>query len=316
MAERIIMKLFDLHCDTSIRLLERRQSLYENNCHISLKKAEYLENYAQVMAIFSQKHLSDAEAYARFFEVVENLKKEVEENKDSVKIIEKSEELAPLWQQNKIPFILAVEDARLLEGDLSRLDALYENGVKILTLNWLGETCIGGAHDTHSPLTDFGREVVKKCFSLGIIPDVSHASFEGTKECIALAKEYKKPIIASHSDSYSVCKHSRNLTDEDFKDIVSLGGIVGISLCTVHLVNDSKANISDIIKHIEHYLSLGGENAVCMGCDLDGTDLPIGINDISDLCKIEAELKRLGYPYDTIEKILYKNAFEFIKKNI
>ena len=131
-----------------------------------------------------------------------------------------------------------------------------------------------------------------------------------------LAKEYKKPIIASHSDSYSVCKHSRNLTDEDFKDIVSLGGIVGISLCPPHLASDGKANLSDIIKHIEHYLSLGGENAVCMGCDLDGTDLPHGINDISDLCKIEAELKRLGYPDDIIEKIFYKNAFEFIKKNI
>lgn len=310
------MKLFDLHCDTSIRLLERNQSLYDNNCHISLKKAEGFENYAQVMAVFSQKHFSDSEAYSRFFEVVENLRKEVEKYKDSVKIIDRADEVLPLWQENKIPFILAVEDARILEGDISRLDRLWENGVKILTLNWSGETCIGGAHDTHSPLTDFGKEVVKKCFSLGIIPDVSHASFEGTKECIALAEEYKKPIIASHSDSYSVCQHSRNLTDEDFKKISSLGGIVGISLCPKHLANDGEASVSDIIKHIEHYLSLGGEDTVCLGCDLDGTYLPHGFEDLSDIDKIEKELIRLGYSDELIEKICYKNALDFIKNNI
>ena len=310
------MKLLDLHCDTSIRLLERNQSLYDNNCHISLKEAEFFENYAQVMAVFSQKHLSDSEAYSRFFEVVENLRKEVEKYKDSVKIIDRADEFLPLWQEHKIPFILAVEDARILEGDISRLDRLWENGVKILTLNWSGETCIGGAHDTHSPLTDFGKEVVKKCFSLGMIPDVSHASFEGTKECIALAEEYKKPIIASHSDSYSVCQHSRNLTDEDFKKISSLGGIVGISLCPNHLASGGDASISDIIKHIEHYLSLGGEDTVCLGCDLDGTNLPNGFDGLSDIPKIEEELIRLGYSDELTEKICYKNALNFIKNNI
>ena len=172
------MKLFDLHCDTSIRLLEKNQSLCDNDFHISLKKAEYLESYAQVMAVFTQNHLTDSQGYERFFEVVKNLRREAEINNDHVKMIENAKDVLPLWQENKIPMILAVEDARILQKDLSKLDILYENGVRILTLNWSGQTCIGGAHNTHSPLTEFGREVVKKCFSLGIIPDVSHASFE------------------------------------------------------------------------------------------------------------------------------------------
>lgn len=310
------MKLIDLHCDTAIRLLQHDQPLCDNTFHISLKKAEYLESYAQVMAVFTQNHLTDAQGYERFFEVVKNLRHEAEINKDHVKMIENAKDVLPLWQENKIPFILAVEDARILQNDVSKLDVLYENGVRILTLNWSGQTCIGGAHNTHSPLTEFGREVVKKCFSLGVIPDVSHASFEGTDECITLAKEHKKPIIASHSNSYSVCAHSRNLTDKDFCDIVSLGGIVGISLCPEHLKEGGGATISDIIKHIEHYLSLGGENTVCLGCDLDGTDLPRGINDISDLYKIEEELLKLNYTTETVEKILYKNALEFFRNNL
>ena len=49
------MRLFDLHCDTAIRLLTHGQSFYDNEFHISLKKAEIFENYAQVMAVFSRK---------------------------------------------------------------------------------------------------------------------------------------------------------------------------------------------------------------------------------------------------------------------
>lgn len=310
------MKLIDLHCDTAIRLLQHDQPLCDNTFHISLKKAAYLENYAQVMAVFTQKQLTDAQGYERFFEVVKNLRREVEINRDRVKLTESAGDILPLWQENKIPMILAVEDARILQNDISKLDSLYENGVRVLTLNWAGLTCIGGAHNTHSPLTEFGREVVKKCFSLGIIPDVSHASFEGTDECIELAKEYKKPIIASHSNSYSVCAHSRNLTDKAFREISLMGGVVGISLCCAHLKESGDATVSDIIKHIEHYLSLGGENTVCLGCDLDGTDLPRGINDISDLYKIEEELLKLNYTTETVEKILYKNALEFFRNNL
>lgn len=310
------MRLFDLHCDTAIRLLSFGKPLYDNGFHISLKKAAFLESYAQVMAVFSQSHLSDADAYKRFFEVVENLKNEVSLNAELVKTVVNANEIPSLWERGKIPFILSVEDARILEGDISRLDALYENGVRLLTLNWSGETCIGGAHNTHSPLTDFGKSVVRRCLELGIVPDVSHASFEGTDDCIAIAKEAKRPVVATHSNSYSVYPHSRNLRDGNFKDIVSLGGIVGISLCNGHLNDVNKSSIEDIIRHIDHYLSLGGERTVCLGCDLDGTDLPIGFSDISDLARIEERMTELGYSDETISNITYKNALDFMINNL
>ena len=310
------MRLFDLHCDTAIRLLTHGPSFYDNEFHISLKKAEIFENYAQVMAVFSQRHLTDGEAYQRFFEVVKNLRHEVEKNSSVSALTTDGSALSSLWREGKAPLILAVEDARILEGDILRLDELYKSGVRVLTLNWSGETCIGGGHDTHSPLTEFGKSVVTRCFELGIIPDVSHASFEGTEDCIALANKFGRPVIASHSNSYSVCAHSRNLRDGDFKDIAMLGGIVGISLCPEHLSKAKKAEVSDIMRHIEHYLSLGGEDTVCLGCDLDGTDLPLGFSDISDLLKIDSEMERLGYPRELIDKITYKNALNFMENNL
>lgn len=310
------MKLFDLHCDTATRLLSERQEFYDNTLHISLKRAEYLEHYAQVMAVWTNHKLSDNDGYKKFFEVIQNLEKEISINSERAFIVKNSNEMLSSINFNKIPLILAVEDARILENDLERLRVLHSYGVRILTLNWYGETCIGGAHNTNVGLTGFGVSVVKNCFELGIIPDISHCSFEGAKMTLELANEYNKPIIASHSNSYSINPHTRNLCDEDFKQIIELRGLVGINLCPEHLTSKLDANISDIIKHIEYYLSLGGENYIAMGGDLDGTNLPNGFAGIEDIEKIAQEMQRLNYPDKLIDKIMYENAFQFFKRNI
>ena len=310
------MKLFDLHCDTSTRLLAENQGLFDNSFHISINKAKYIEKYAQIMAVWSNHRLSDAEAYNKFFEVVSNLENEVKLNEKYVGIAKSSNDISLLLSQGKVPLILSVEDARILENDLNRLDILYNTGVKLLTLNWYGTTHIGGAHDTDIGLTKFGESVVKKCFDLGIIPDVSHSSFKGTEMTLDIAELYGKPIVASHSDSYYVNNHSRNLRDSDFLRIKALGGIVGINLCPSHLSSKGIATIDDIILHIEHYLSLDGENTVAMGGDLDGTDLPNDFSDISDIYKIAEAMQRINYPSQLIEKIMFKNAYEFFNKNI
>ena len=310
------MKLFDLHCDTATRLLDEGQELYDNSLHVSLKRAEYLESYAQVMAVWTNRVLSDAEGYKRFFEVVENLKKELDKNTSRALIVTNSSELNYCLSSNEIPLILAVEDARILENNLERLKILHSCGVRILTLNWHGKTCIGGGHNTNIGLTDFGVAVVKNCFNLGIIPDISHCSFEGAQMTLDLAYEYHKPIIASHSNSYSVNLHTRNLRDEDFKKIVELSGLVGINLCPEHLSSKSGANIADIVKHIEYYLSLDGKNTVAIGGDLDGTNLPNGFSGIESMYLIANEMLKLNYSEELVNKIMYNNAFEFFKRNI
>ena len=133
---------------------------------------------------------------------------------------------------------------------------------------------------------------------------------------IDLAKQAQKPIIATHSDSYSVNPHTRNLKDEYFIDIARISGLVGINLCPSHLSSNDSADLSDIMKHIEHYLSLGGEDIIAMGGDLDGTNLPDGFATISDIYKIVNEMQRLNYSTELTEKLMYRNAFEFFKNNL
>ena len=310
------MKIFDLHCDTATRLLNENQGLYDNNFHVSLKRSECFQNYAQVMAIWTHHKLSDAEGYDKFIQIAKNLENEVKINNNRCVLVRNSTDFSNAWNNKKTPLILAVEDARILQNDISKLQELYQFGVRILTLNWSENSCIGGAHNTYNGLTEFGIEVVKKCFEIGIVPDISHCSFSGAEQTLDIAKAYGKPIVASHSNSYSVSPHSRNLKDQYALDISKLLGLIGINLCPNHLTQNEHAGIGDVMLHIEHYLSLGLENNLAMGTDLDGTDLPDGFGGIEDIYKIANEMQRLNYTNELVDKIFYKNALEFIKKNI
>jgi membrane dipeptidase len=310
------MKLIDLHCDTAWRIHKENSILSVNNFHISLEKVTKYENYAQIMAIFIPNKLSDEDGYYRFFENYGYLSAELAENKDKIIKITDGRALPEVWENKKNAAIISVEDARILAGNLARLDYLYERGVRFLTLMWSGETCIGGSHNTGTGLTEFGKKVTERCFELGIIPDVSHASEQTASDMIEIAQKTGKPLIASHSCAFSVFGHTRNLRDRHFEAIRDLGGIVGMSLCDIHLVPDGKPGFDDVVKHIEHYLSLGGEDTLSLGCDLDGTDLPEGINDVTGLTKISDRLAQLGYQDDLIEKIFWKNAERFIVDNV
>lgn len=108
----------------------------------------------------------------------------------------------------------------------------------------------------------------------GILIDLSHASPELFWDVAAMAE---KPLVASHSNAKKLCGHPRNLTDEQFEAIRHSGGVVGLNFFRAFL-NDQpeKASMWDVLRHAEHFLSMGGEDALAMGGDWDGARLPGG----------------------------------------
>ena len=312
------MKLIDTHCDTALEILRRGENIVQNSCHINLEKAKVYDNYTQFFALWACEDRSDEDSYQEFLDMSDNMQKEFAKNADIFTHVNTFDEMKAAWDAGKTAAFFAVEDARMLCGNMERLYELKRRGVKYLTIMWGGHTHIGASHDVLGGLTDFGKEVVAKCFELGICPDVSHSNEQVTGEIIEMAYAAGKPVIASHSNSYSVWGHTRNLRDEHFKAIVELGGIVGISLCCAHL-RDGKSGIpctvDHIVQHIERYLELGGEDVIGLGCDLDGTRLPVGITGLQDLPVIADALRAKGHSEELIEKIFYKNYYNFIERN-
>ena len=219
-------QLFDLHCDTPTQLYRHNTSLVKNPHHVSLEGAGAFDQYTQVMAIFSPYALDDENAFHNFHKTADYLMTEFETNCEKVAYVRTAQGF--LAAKTPARMFLAVEDARLLAGKHDRLRILHARGVRFLTLVWSGESCIGGAHNTELGLTDFGKAVVKNCFSMGIIPDISHASQKTASDIFDIAEAYGKAVIATHSNAYSVHPHSRNLRDEQFKRLMACGGISGI----------------------------------------------------------------------------------------
>ena len=227
------LRLFDLHCDTP-------HKCYINNCHldnspldVSLEKLSAFDDYAQIMAFWSDCRISDESAFSAFHKIVDRLNFDIERLDEDFAYVKSAADFAKEKSRKKI--FLSVEDARILCGRLDRLRVLYARGVRFLIPVWGGESIIGGAHDTELGLTEFGKSVAYECAKLGIITDISHASEKTAQELFEIAELANKSIMASHSNSYSVCNHSRNLRDEQFELIKKLGGVVGISLCNLHL---------------------------------------------------------------------------------
>lgn len=313
------LSLFDTHCDTAFELYHRGLGLDTNDsCRISLDKAACYERYAQYYAIWSDRRLDDEACWQSFLHISDFFRAEIARLSHRASWVTCADELENAVANRRHAAILAVEDARLIAGRLERLDEMKLRGVRYLTLLWGGDTCIGGSHNTVHGLTDLGREVARGCFERGIIPDISHASEQSVDDLLPIAYEYGKPIIASHSNAYTVYGHSRNLRDRHFAAIRELGGIVGINLCPSHLTDTSlhSATVEDIFAHAEHFLALGGEDMVGFGADWDGADLPNGISHVGDLTKVADFMARHNYSDELIEKLFWKNFYRFSMKNL
>lgn len=296
--------LFDLHCDTLSEIYKKKTDLSDISLHISLEKASGFSPYIQIGAIWSDYRYDNDTAYSFYKKCLNYI------NKQKIP-------LTTVLPTSALPcFVLAIEDARLLNNDLNRLYSLYYDGVRVITLNWRGNSCIGGGWDTDYGLSDFGFNVVKACYEKGITVDLSHSSLLTQKDVLNLAVKLGFTPIFSHSNSYYVCKHNRNLKDEIFKEIVSLGGIVGISLCPEHLDNIKQADFYSIIKHVHHYLHLNGERNISLGCDFDGiASLPTGFKSIKDLESLYS-LFLIEFGPKITNKIFFYNAYSFFEKHL
>lgn len=312
------LSFFDFHSDTASELFRQKKSLASNDLHVSLENASVYKRYGQVFAVFTSSRLNDEEGWQAFLKISDFFRTELADHGDRIGFATDAGDLDRLWNSDRYAAFLAVEDARLLAKDPERLQTLYSRGVRFLTLTWAGETCIGGSWDTQSGLTDFGKRVVADCFRYGIVPDISHASEKTIDDALTLAFDARKPIIATHSNAHAVYGHNRNLRDRHFESIRDLGGVVGMNMYRSHLSDHavSPATPETVFSHIDHFMSLGGENTVVFGSDFDGATFPDALKNLASIADIAEVLLRHNYSEGLIRKIFWENAVAFLRRTL
>ncbi len=304
-----MLSLFDLHCDTALSMLRSGQPLRINELDVSLEQARVFERYVQVMALWTPHTMNDEEGWQNMLAMLQNLRDDPALKEGEAEIIT-SLPVPP----KKPNLLLSIEDVRILAGRIQRVEELWRLGIRLITPLWQGETCIGGSHDTQKGLTPFGRSALEKAVTLGMILDISHASLASAEEMFEICEGHHRPLIASHSDVHAICPVSRNLTDEQIRRIIKNNGLIGINLYVSFLKENGTATAADALPHIDRILSLGGENVLALGGDMDGCELPPDIPSLSHLPRLAEYMAAHNYPDELIHRIFYQNAFDFANK--
>ena len=304
------MRFFDLHCDTMGECSLKDIPLRNNQTlQISLERAGNFSAWFQCFAAWIPDDAASPLAYFR--RIARRLEWELKQNEDRMLQCRTAEGLHRAVREKKCGAIFTVEGGSVLEGRCEVLEELAGLGVKVMTLTWNAANQIGGGAQEPGGLTPFGKEVLAKMESLGILPDVSHASEPLFWDVL---ENTRGPVIATHSDAKALCSHPRNLTDQQFLALKQRGGLVGLNFYPTFLADSGKAEAVDILRHAEHFLSLGGEEVLAMGSDFDGADMPSGITGIESMEYLAELFARHGYSDDLIDRIFYQNSFRFFEK--
>lgn len=309
------MNFFDLHCDTAFECSGPLNdiALDKGAHHLSLDRGRYLDGWHQVFAIFMPDELRGDAAVAHYHKVRDYIYRQAELFPEHFSICRTADDLENTEKKGVCGAIISVEGGSAAAGSLENIRSMYDDGVRLMTLTWnaANEIAKGVLSPEKGGLTSFGKEAVALMEQLGMIVDVSHLSDEGFYDLASFAS---KPFVASHSCSRALCPHPRNLTDEMFTHICKAHGLVGINFSRGFLHTPEQADITDIIRHTEHFLSLGGENTVCMGSDFDGTDMPDGVSGIESMGELYELFLKHNYSETLVRKIFWSNAKEFFSK--
>lgn len=231
--------LVDTHNDILTQTMERGfvfDTNLKGKTHSDLNRMKEGGVDVQFFSVWSDGEQTNPYAFAN--RQIDSLDAILKRNPDKIVKVGNSEELLEAVKQKKIAALIGLEGGHQFEDDLSNLEALYNRGVRYVTLTWnnstdwatsaADETNPDGAKNSEGKkgLTAFGKQIIHKMNNLGMIVDVSHVGEQTFWNAIATST---KPIIASHSSVYEICPHRRNLKDDQIKAIAKNGGVVQIN---------------------------------------------------------------------------------------
>ncbi len=221
----------DLHSDTVLRMVKGFDfGTRDTTGDMDIPRLQDGGVDLQVFACWLPTETPKDKCVARADEMIDSLETQVNRHSDKIAICRTANEARQIIDSGRIAAFIGIENGVAIADDLANLDHFYARGVRYMTLTHTGSSdwCISSADTApaFNGLTDFGRDVVRRMNDLKMIIDVSHASPAAVDEVLKITKS---PIIASHSCVYNLCKHDRNLTDEQIKAIARNGGVIGVN---------------------------------------------------------------------------------------
>jgi membrane dipeptidase len=149
----------------------------------------------------------------------------------------KAEHAYEIAKSGKRVVFKSIENAYPLGMDITRLDAFYDKGVRMLGLvhmsnNQFADSSTDRNGQKWGGLSPLGRDLVKRANALGMVIDGSHAHDDTLAQLMALSTT---PVVLSHSGATAVYDHPRNVPDALLQELANKGGVIHINSLSGYL---------------------------------------------------------------------------------
>lgn len=224
-----------------------------------------------------------------------------------------------------IGYILSLEGADSIVT-LDYLERAYQYGLRALGPAHYGPGRYAQGTDATGHMGAKGRALLKEMENLGIILDATHLCDDSFWEAM---EHFHGAVWASHNNCRALVNHNRQFSDDQLKELISRGAVIGGVLDAWMMVPEWERRVSDprkmncnlevLIDHMDHICQLAGNALhIGIGSDLDGAfgreQSPYDLDTIADLQNIPALLSRRGYSDDDILNVTSGNWLRFLKR--
>ena len=224
-----------------------------------------------------------------------------------------------------IGYMLAMEGADPIV-DVDHAGAWWELGLRSVNLAHYGKSRYAVGTGGDGPLTADGLSLLKEFERLGMILDATHLSDTSFFQAL---DAFGGPVLASHNNCRALVPDGRQFSDEQIRRLIGRGAVIGAALDAWMLApgwvkgqtTREVVALDAVADHIDHVCQLAGNaNHAAIGSDLDGgfgtEQVPVGLDRIADLQKLDAILSCRGYPPEAIDAIFHGNWLRFFREHL
>lgn len=315
----------DIFTDVTARRLKGETQVLKNH-HLPRLREAKMEGAFFVLWI-DPPH--DANPQKRLGELLQCAKDEMAECEEAV-LVKSYKEIEEAKKAGKFYIMAGAEGLSGIGKDLSKIDELYDFGVREVMLTWneQNDLASGAKGDPDAGLTALGKQAVKMIQDKNMLMDVSHTN---ERTFWDIAKINNGPLIASHSNARALVNVPRNLTDCQLLEIRDTNGVVGLNSFNEFVSSvPAEQTVDGLIRHADYIANKIGVEHLAFGFDfcefLDSeaagafssqeNTYTIGLEDATKVPYMVEKMRAAGFTDKDLEMICRANWLNLIKRTI
>jgi membrane dipeptidase len=227
-------------------------------------------------------------------------------------------------EKKAIGYILSLEGADSIVS-IKYLEKAYQNGLRALGPGHYGPGRYAQGTNATGGIGSDGRALLKEMQRLNMILDATHLCDDSFWEAM---DNFHGHVWASHNNVRALVDHNRQFSDDQLKELIKRGAVIGGVMDAWMMVPNWIKNVSTpsgmnctlekLIDHMDHICQIAGNaRHIGIGSDLDGAfgkeQSPVDIETIADLQTLPTLLSKRGYNKEDIENVMHGNWLRFLR---